>query len=304
MQRQVSTSNQSAYQYLLSFFTKEDMLNFRLTSRKCRDITKLGQKGVYQNKASFVMATTGQFDTEESNIEDSWELYQSIFTADKTHLAYIYKLRPQTGPNTSALETSYELKNAGCVYDPKIHFWEMNLVWLLGNIHSGRSFVICSDVSAEHMLRTDINITNLRKKNATRTYSAFAKEMAAILKSGYVPQRLANGECHLVPPQDIDLSALLLEEIKCTNEEVVSYYDSLRAFIGLNELVFPENISSDTDDSGSYDELYQDDSFEDDTDALSSPLVHYSQTNLGLFADSDDPIEPRQSLAKKARTLL
>jgi hypothetical protein len=71
-----------------------------------------------------------------------------------------------------------DLKRQNFIYHPQeYHVWSMNLVWLLGHLKKGNRFDIVSDISEENRYRSS--------KQDSQEYSAFAREICAILKGGY-----------------------------------------------------------------------------------------------------------------------
>jgi hypothetical protein len=114
-------------------------------------------------------------------------------------------------------ENEAELKAAkamGRVYDPvddKYHNWDVNLRWLLGIIQRSRTVEINTPTSKEYIYR----------EGRGETFSAFAREIATVMKAGYQTEFSEEGQLKLTPPLH-DLSKLTLQDINPTKEETES----------------------------------------------------------------------------------
>lgn len=114
-------------------------------------------------------------------IRSCWDQYYGTYTQSiSIHPALIYKLRDKR----DGVITKQELLNfkrgekisAVCrLYRPRLHSWTQNLCWLLGLVHKKRSFIVFSNINKENIYRI----------NKVTQHSAFAREIASLIKAGY-----------------------------------------------------------------------------------------------------------------------
>jgi len=212
MQRNIKTDF-DAYLHLFSFLSEDCQLKFRSVNRLARDAARAQQAAPYQTKPSYAMALTGHFhENNRDYLYYSWSDYNFI-TMGAREPAYLYKLNPINDP------LPFHMMGDGHVYSVKNHCWAYNQIWLLANMHAGNEFIVFSAVSDEHLLVPNSN-----------NHSAFAKEIACVMKVGYAPTKLNDGTLILMPPHQAQLVKLKIADVKVTNDEIKNSFRLLQLF--------------------------------------------------------------------------
>lgn len=111
-------------------------------------------------------------------------------------------------------KTHAQLTTEGSVYAPRgiEHSRNMNMVWMLANIHAGRSFRIISQVSEDNKYRK----TYSRKG---KRLSAFASELVALEDHNYRVMLTQSGTAFLEPPQVDNLTTVRYDRVRQNMEE-------------------------------------------------------------------------------------
>lgn len=134
---------------------------------------------------------------------------------------FFYKLRHRDviGGNEARYfnyENDEQLKYAkeqGVIYDPpdKKHSWLVNLAWVFGIVEKSRIIIINTPISKYYIFREGIANKNLNN------FSAFAREIAVVIKAGYQIEIFEECRLKLIPP--INPLNCILDEIDSTIED-------------------------------------------------------------------------------------
>jgi len=146
-------------------------------------------------------------------LENQFNNYKILSNEERKNFCEDYLTEiAEDHPNVTKIfginQTVSQLKATGSIYHPTLgHSLNINTAWMLGNIHSGRSMKICSQITKD---------TRLRKSEELPILSAFTHEIGIALNVGY---QLAwnNGELMLSPPPQLtasQLQSITFEDIK------------------------------------------------------------------------------------------
>jgi hypothetical protein len=140
---------------------------------------------------------------------------------------FLYKLRriqsdARSDEDFFQMQTADEVKKAkeiGAIYNPDgKHTWEANISWILGIVHAKRDVKLYSEIIAKNIWRKDVVPKN-DKNIGDVPFSAFARELAALMKAGYQLAMQDDGFIHLTCNQS-DTSQLKIPDINPTPQEV------------------------------------------------------------------------------------
>ena len=203
---------------LLPYLTESDQLRWRSTSRFYRAALQNKQVAPWQTKAQFCMAITGNFNVNKwdwgGTLNDSWTYYCKIISDDDNQPALIHKISAHDKDNYSTESERYRMKSNGRIYDPGFtHNWAYNAIWMLANIHKGRSFLVISELEERYLIR-----------QSSSSSSAFAREMAAAMQAKYTPCVLADNLLRLMPPDHTVRSQVKLCDMKLSDAQVAIFY--------------------------------------------------------------------------------
>jgi len=229
---------------MLSYLQKSDLLLYRLLSKECNQATKK-IKGPYRTRIEFSLATGGLFcETKERKIfnatecTDAWATYSKVINYEEKTLsaplkpAMLYKLRELTSINASGRITREMLAEFAAPEPcPKIsgqqyeiitkHSWTINLIWVLAQIHIGRPFMLFSDLTQAHIMRS------APRENE---FSAYAREIAALYKTKSYQFTTIDHHGHLLLRPTIDKTAaqaLGYEDIYPEDKDIPSVINNL-----------------------------------------------------------------------------
>lgn len=165
---------------LISYLDEADLLFLRQINRKLKEYLRSTQKGPYFSKTNFTLATTGLFKNKD-NFNHAWAIYFTTTHAHDHRSAILYKLKDLLNFNLNGTLTRLGglayLDATGHRYRPDKHTWEVNLSWILAQIHAHRTFVILSEIAQYNNI--------YHEHLSPPLFSAFAKEIAAVYKAGY-----------------------------------------------------------------------------------------------------------------------
>ncbi len=135
------------------------------------------------------------------------------------------------------LEDLMRLTTRGFIYQPPNgdHSWEANLGWLLSHLHRGNSFVVCSQLSEENLLRKTPDHEN--------DLSGFSRELAVLTKIGYKIKTIGTGHYELFPPEDLTiLENLTLNDVRIEDDDVKGHFQN--ALEAVQKLQAPLSVTS------------------------------------------------------------
>lgn len=156
---------------------------------------------------------------ENVTLTDSWKLYLQTLSSASHQPAMLYKLKHRhyiLGSNThEKFRLGENIIETARLYAPLKHTWVVNQTWVLAQIHKARRFVLFSPVTANTVLRQP------HHQRGSRQFSAFALEIAAIIKSGYEISRNQYHRIELSPKADVNLLAVTYDDLTVTDYEVM-----------------------------------------------------------------------------------
>lgn len=219
---------------LAKYFSEDELLTLRTVSRNWRDMIARLQPAPYENKKQFVLGVSGQFHVfVPHNLAHAWANYQYTMQSDSAGPAVLYKLTDlQFGAFTvnrlAFWEQCCRKKTDGLIYVPpkRRHCWAQNQVWVLAQIHRGRSFEIVSNVSRR----------NLKRQHDKTVISAFAKEATVAMQAGYTITLSQQGNICLLPPLNHAGLNVSLRDMDIGNKRICDLYARLRTFAAENKI--------------------------------------------------------------------
>jgi hypothetical protein len=208
----------------------------------------------------------GKFEVEKEYENDCKLMYQLGNDKNKDH-AFFYKIterdgwlqKKKNGENSylyfsfNSKEELEDAKKQGKVYNPfdkrckkDIHIWDKNLFWLLGLLHGGCKVTLLSRciipnfIQSRYYRELPKNLRGERqlpgdgtlKKKEAIFFSAFAREIAVLLKVGYFVKIDSNNSIILFPPENKDnLKKLTIFDIDPSTKEVISHLKTVLGVI-------------------------------------------------------------------------
>lgn len=169
-----------------------------------------------------------QQSTENILMTCAWNEYKKTIDSGSMLPAILYKLREKVAITHSATFRDFaageDLKDKGRQYAPQnTHAWDANQAWLLAQIHKGRRFALFSPPSNNNVYR----IINHQKHKDD--YSAFAREIAAVMKAGYT--LFLKPYVEFRPNPCADLLRVTFDDLTVSDAEVSKAVTDLRKFI-------------------------------------------------------------------------
>lgn len=190
----------SAY-YL--FLTEKDKAVLKNTS-KAQLYALQGLEPVpYRKQFDFMLSISGNFPTASDTYAASWMYYQTICLSTNKQSAIIYKgcdPRLQQKMNALTVRDGISILDAdsGRCYSPnRRHYWKYNFAWLKANIDLGRPIEVISSLDEKYLMDG-------------KKPSAFAKEIAIVVKAGYRLNYINEDSTHFSPPRERSTAHLAL----------------------------------------------------------------------------------------------
>lgn len=189
------------YQFsLFRCLEDREKLALRATHRAAQAALKANTPIPYQTNADFCIAVSGFF-FDQTIWMDAYACYMKTKLSHSVNPAILYKLG-EVKMAIREIEADQQecLKLSGRQYDPREHTWRTNQVWMMAQIHKGRSFIVLSDATRQHVYR--------RTKGKDDEVSAFGREIAIAIKAGYTIDPSTYVTSHagpylrLIPPVD------------------------------------------------------------------------------------------------------
>ncbi|OGT65166.1 MAG: hypothetical protein A3J38_01195 [Gammaproteobacteria bacterium RIFCSPHIGHO2_12_FULL_45_9] len=191
-------------------------LSLRKVSKCAHSALGTSEKPPYTSKVSFTVACAFMFSNAQY-YNTAWYLYNKTCSSKSLNPAILYKLRDKTFDKKTKFECGEFFMNECREYTPwENHNWDVNRIWILAQIHKGRSFVLLSELQPDYIFR-----------KFSYTYSAYAKEISIAIKAGYTISTNPDGFIILTPTANS--SSCGAEVTDLTGEEVVSALDSVSA---------------------------------------------------------------------------
>lgn len=205
--------------FLLPYLSESDQLKWRSTSRFYREALQNMQAAPWRTKAQFCMAVTGNFENHWYMLNQSWKYYCRIIADADQQPAIIHKLRAWDSLSYGTESERDSMRSSGRLYSPSIHNWAFNAIWMLANIHKGRSFLVISEMMEEY-----------RRRSFGTSSSAFAREIAAAMQAKYTPCVLGDNLLRLTPPDENARSQVKLNDMKLSDARVAMFYKQCKEY--------------------------------------------------------------------------
>lgn len=186
------SENVKAREVLLNELTDDEKLNFRAVNHDCSDVVKKTATSAYANKKAFVAGVTGLY-KDIKYLDVAWTLYHRTLSSSSYKPAALYKMKDWNGllknRKISEFADNENLGDTGRLYCPgDLHIWAVNRSWLLAQFHKGRDVQLLSEVNDE-----------VKLSNNPVTYSAFAKEISAVINADYEISDITGYDVKLSP---------------------------------------------------------------------------------------------------------
>lgn len=173
----VEEKHQAALALVASYLEKKDCLLLRCVCRDLKHLLQTVFKGPHLTKTEFTIATSGFF-KDKGNHHSAWVVYYMTIRSTSLGPTILYKLKDllilTLNNSLQRFGGSDYLDFNGQKYNADKHAWNINLSWVLAQIHAKRPFVILSDI-----------YQNSNIFHSSGKFSAFAKEIGAAYKAGY-----------------------------------------------------------------------------------------------------------------------
>lgn len=229
---------------LMKRLSDQDVLTYRSVCKRWRDLAKAYTDAPYKTKAQFATALSGVYITvlkfilgmdiyynvNTSHLAAAWSIYQSTRTSSSHLPCMIYRMSDYRAISKTLFYPQFcggeDVIGTGRRYNPvSIHNWAVNQAWLLAQIHRGREACLLSPVTALSIFRSSDHQTG----GAEKKHSAFIREIAALMKVGYVPVR-RNGDIYLVPDKNIQKTDITYDMLTPAKQDVEKAVNMISLF--------------------------------------------------------------------------
>ena len=217
------TATQSTIFLLLS---NKDKLALRQVSKDNKQLLVDYQDGPYTSKCDFIIGIDGMF-YHSKYLDSAWHVYNTTIQSTSNKPAMLYKLADKEYIINSGLGDLFaegeDLPATGRNYSPlnNKHAWDVNQVWVLAQIHKGRSFELLSLLTPQY----------IKRQFQPNVYSAFAKEVATAIKANYQISIASICKVQLQPSDPIQAKQLLASDLNLTDSEIQRAVDSVNQAI-------------------------------------------------------------------------
>lgn len=244
---------------VVACLSDQEKLSLRLVNNDARQFVKAGMQAPYTTKAQFVCALTGQYIFGQYNclnctadmirvvrltnyrLMTAWDEYNKTIISQSKLPAMLYKIKHLS---TIALLFTFtkfqkkeDLRDEGRKYAPNFHNWAINQAWVLAQIHKGRRFILFSPVTDDTVFRQPSH------QKRANDYSAFAREIAALMKAGYHLFANDSYQLELRPSQQMDLTSITFDDISADDDEVKEAVKSTQEFSLQNQIIDYNSIN-------------------------------------------------------------
>src|SRR3990167_5408124 len=216
---------------------KNELQHIALVGRD--DAIAQRSKAPYFSLEKFAVATNGFFKNKEE-LEQAWNHYQITINSKSSEPAILYKIAEY---KSASFDYHYEsdLKMNGriLVGAHSRHTWQVNLSWMLAQIHQRRPFLLFSDLTPINVRHRgtfysalaffspslvqyffEFLLKILNKKDLVPPYSVLAQQVAVAYKVGYEVRIDRESNVTLVPPSISASQKVTLQDLQVTEADI------------------------------------------------------------------------------------